>query len=58
MCVGGYLVDRVLRLIHKIRPNPAYQDVRAIRCREMLAPGGTNSNAHLANAHQVSIQTI
>jgi hypothetical protein len=46
------MVDRILRLSHRVGPNPAYQHVRAIRCREMLAPGVTNRNVHLQIAHQ------
>jgi hypothetical protein len=46
------MVDRILRLSHRVGPTPAYQHVRAIRCREMLAPGGTNRNVHLQIAHQ------
>jgi hypothetical protein len=49
MCVGGYMVAQILRLSHKVGPNPAHQDVRAVRCFEMVAPRGANRNVHLAN---------
>jgi hypothetical protein len=46
------MVDRILRLSHKVGRNPACQGVRSVRCREVLAPRGTKRNVHLQIAHQ------
>jgi hypothetical protein len=51
-------VDPILRLSRKVGPNPTYEDVRAIRWREILAPGGTNRNVHPANVPQAYVQTV